>query len=184
MRCLSSLITCALIAAPAAASAQAVAALPTAMDLGMPANAPTTLAPLPTLEPTAPAPPPVVARPAPAPVVEATTPLATSEPTTLAPDIVAKPEKEGLGDKLGTMVGGVAGGAAGAAVAGPLGKFAGGFIGRKLVQGVLGGDNDDVPKVTAVARAPSVEDASTPAMASPATAPPLKEAISDQSAPL
>ncbi|PZQ56793.1 MAG: hypothetical protein DI570_20730 [Phenylobacterium zucineum] len=176
------LLTCSLIVTPAVALAQTPVTAPNVLDVAAHASAPPApvLAPLPTVEPTAPAPAPVVAKPAPAPVTDASAPVATSAPTTIAPDIVEKPDKDGLGDKLGTVVGGVAGGAAGAAVAGPVGKFAGGFLGRKLVQGVFGGKKDDVPQVTAVARAPSADSAAQPAVAAPATAPPLKQARNEE----
>lgn len=165
MRALPCLLACSLIAAPAIGKAQSA---PDVLDI---ASEPK-LAPLPTVEPAAPAPEPAVAKPPPAPVTESKPAVATTAPTVVAPDIVAKPDKDGLGEKLGTVVGGVAGGAAGAAVAGPVGKFAGGLLGRKLVQGVLGG-KDDIPQVTAVAKAPSAEFMGQPAVAAPATAPPL-----------
>ncbi|MEW5688439.1 MAG: hypothetical protein AB1942_26265 [Pseudomonadota bacterium] len=182
MRAFSCLLAFGLVVTPIAALAQAPATAPNVLDLAAHTGAPPApaLAPLPTVEPTAPAPDPAVVKPAPAPVTDVSTPAATSAPISVAPDIVEKPDKDGLGDKLGTVVGGVAGGAAGAAVAGPVGKFAGGFLGRKLVQGVFGDKKDDIPQVTAVARAPSADGAAQPAVAAPATAPPLKQARNDE----
>lgn len=171
MRPLLGLLLCGAIAAPGYAVAQS---LPDPAQL--PPAAPTVV-PLPTVEPTRPAPEPKVAAPPPAPVSDAVEPVATTPPTTVAPILVQKEEKEGVGDKIGTVVGGVAGGAAGAAVAGPVGKFAGGFIGKKLVKGLLGGKKDDIPEVTVANAAPSAETAGKPAVASPATAPPLKQTV-------
>ncbi len=77
-----------------------------------------------------------------------------------------------MASKVGLIAGGVAGGAAGAALAGPVGKFAGGFIGKKLVGGLLGDDKDKVPELTTIAATPSADQAGHPAVAAPATAPP------------
>jgi hypothetical protein len=181
MRALLSVMACGVIAAPGAALAQAPAAAPSApnvLELGSRAETPsaTTLTPLPTVEPTAPAPEPTIAKSAPTPVTDVSAPVATDAPTAVAPDIVEKEQKDGLGDKVGTVVVGVAGGAAGAAVAGPVGKFAGGFLGRRLAQGIFG-KKDETPQVTAVAKAPSADGAAQPAVAAPATAPPLKQTV-------
>jgi uncharacterized protein YcfJ len=159
MRTLLRLLICSAVAAPGAALAQE----------------PPTLTPLPAVEPVRPAAEPLTAKPPPAPVHDAAEPVATTPPATVAPVLVEKPDKEGVGDKIGSVVGGVAGGAAGAAVAGPVGKFAGGFLGKKLVKGLLGGKKDDIPEVTVANAAPSAETAGQPAVASPATAPPLNQ---------
>lgn len=123
------------------------------------------LEPLPTVEVTQSAPEPQAAPPPPPPVEPAATPAPPATPPQAPPVLVTKAEDDdGLADKLGSVVGGLAGGAAGAAVAGPVGKFAGGLVGKKLVKGVLGGD-DDVPEVTAIQPAPSAGSAAQPAAA-------------------
>jgi uncharacterized protein YcfJ len=161
MRTLLPFLLCGAIAAPGAALAQDAPAL----------------APLPTVEPARPVAEPLTAKPPPAPVRDAAQPVATTPPTTVAPVLVEKPDKDSVGDKLGTVVGGVAGGVAGAAVAGPVGKFAGGFLGKKLAKGLLGGKKDDIPEVTVANAAPSADAAGRPAVAAPATAPPLQQSV-------
>lgn len=157
MRTLLPLLLCsAVTAAPGAALAQEA--------LG--------LEPLPTIQPAQPASPAVAAKPPPAPVHASAEPIATEAPTVVAPMLVEKPEKNGLGDKIGAVVGGVAGGAAGAAVAGPVGKFAGGFLGKHLTRSLFGGKKDDIPELTVAEAAPSADAAAQPAVAAPATAPP------------
>ncbi len=177
MRDLLSLAICSAVALPGAARAQDVLHL-TRAPAASPATAAPALAPLPTVEPTVSAPPPMAAAPPPPPVQDAVAPTPPTEPAKVAPVIVAKEEKEGLGDKLGTIAGGVAGGAAGAAVAGPVGKFAGGFLGKKLAKGLFGDDKDKVPEITVVEVPPSAETAAKAAVADPATAPPLTETAS------
>lgn len=162
MRALLNLALCGVAAIPGAALAQ---------DVSTPLATPA-LAPLPTVQPTVEAPAPVASKPPPAGVDAAPAPELPPGPTTVVPVLVQKEEKDGVGAKMGTVVGGVVGGLAGAAVAGPVGKFAGGLVGKKLAKGVLG-DKDDLPEVT-VAEAPlSADAAATPAVASPATAPPI-----------
>lgn len=165
MRALLTLALCGAAAVPGAALAQDVPTLP------LPVAAPT-LAPLPTVQPTVEAPPAVAAKPPPAGIEAAPAPELPPGPTTVVPVLVQKEEKDGVGAKVGTVVGGVVGGLAGAAVAGPVGKFAGGLVGKKLAKGVLGG-KDDLPEVTVTEVPPSAETAATPAVASPATAPPI-----------
>lgn len=165
MRALLSLALCGLAVVPGAALAQDVPAQE------RPVATPT-LAPLPTVQPTVEAPPPVASKPPPAGVDAAPAPQLPPGPTTVVPVLVQKEEKDGVGAKVGTVVGGVVGGLAGAAVAGPVGKFAGGLVGKKLAKGVLGGKND-LPEVTVAEAPPSAETAATPAVASPASAPPI-----------
>jgi len=137
------------------------------------------LAPLPTVQPTVDAPPPVSAKPPPAPVDDALAPTPPTERTTRAPVIVAKEEKGNLGGTVGMIAGGVAGGAAGAAVGGPVGKFAGSFLGKRVVGGIFGVGKDKTPELT-VSEAPSADDAGEPAVAAPATAPPLKARVANR----
>lgn len=165
MRALLKLALWGATAIPGAALAQDVPTLP------LPVAAPT-LEPLPTVQPTVEAPAPVTAKPPPAGVEAAPAPQLPPRPTTVVPVLVQKEEKDGVGAKVGTVLGGVVGGLAGAAVAGPAGKFAGGLVGKRLVKGVLD-DKDDLPEVTVAEAPPSAESAATPAVASPATAPPI-----------
>lgn len=147
-----------------------------------PAAAPAqTLVPLPAVEPTEAAAPARTVAPPPAPVQEPVAPQAPEQPTQTPPVIVPK-ESSGVGDKLGVAAGGIALGAAGAAVAGPVGKFAGGFIGKKLAQSLFGKD-DGIPEVRTLSRAPAATEAGADALAAPATAPPLKARVADRASP-
>lgn len=166
MRPLLSLAACAALAAPGAALAQAVPSAP-------PSEAPTVLAPLPTVAPTEPAAPPVTGPPPPSAEAGAPAPE-LAPPTTVTPVIVAKDDKDsGVGGKVGTIAAGVAGGAAGAAVAGPVGKFAGGFLAKQVAQGLFG-KKDKTPELTVIPQAPSAVaagvSASDPAALDPAKA--------------
>jgi len=184
MRALLSLAVCSAFALPGVAPAQDVLSLPSSPSAASAATtvapvdvtAVPTLAPLPTVQPTVDAPPPASAAPPPRPVSDAAVATPPSGPTTVAPVIVAKEEKDNsVAGTLGVIAGGVAGGAAGAAVGGPVGKFAGGFIGKRVIGGIFGDGKDKVPEVTVAEVPPSAETAATSAVAEPATAPPLKE---------
>ncbi|MBU1377653.1 MAG: hypothetical protein KKE02_16550 [Alphaproteobacteria bacterium] len=185
MRTLLSFAICSAVALPGAALAQDVLALPSqpAATTVAPVDvtlAPT-LAPLPTVQPTVDAPPPVSAAPPPAPVSEAAVATPPTEPTTVAPVLIAKEEKDNdVAGKVGMVVGGVAGGVAGAAVGGPVGKFAGGFLGKRVVGGIFGVGKDKVPEVTVAEAAPSADVSGKAAVAEPATAPPLKEKLANR----
>jgi len=179
MRALLSLVTCSVFALPGVAGAQDLLTptpSPSAPTTVAPVDVTSmpTLAPLPTVQPTVDAPPLVSAKPPPPPVSDAVAVTPPTGPTTVAPVIIAK-EDSNVAGKVGTIVGGVAGGAAGAAVAGPVGKFAGGFIGKKVIGGLFGDGKDKVPEVTVAEVPPSAETAAAPAVAHPATAPPLEE---------
>lgn len=140
-----------------------------------------TLAPLPTVEPTVEAPPPASAPPPPPPVNDAVVATPPTEPTTVAPVLVQKEDKDnGMAGKLGMIAGGVAGGAAGAAVGGPVGKFAGGFLGKKVIGGIFGVGKDKTPEVTVAEVPPNAETSATSAVAEPATAPPLGEKLANR----
>lgn len=187
MRALLSLAACSAFALPGAALAQDVLALPSSPSAPpettvapVDVTAVSTLAPLPSVEPTVAAPAPVTAAPPPAPVNDAVAATPPTEPTTVAPVIVAKEEKANVAGAVGTIVGGVAGGAAGAAVGGPVGKFAGGFLGKRVIGGIFGAGKDKVPEVTVTEVTPSAESAATSAVAQPATAPPLKERVANR----
>jgi len=172
MRVLLSLALCSAIAVPGAALAQAIPNL-------QPPLATPPLAPLPTVQPTVEAPAPIASKPPPARIEAAPAPELPSAPATVVPVLVPKEEKDsGVAGMVGVVVGGVAGGAAGAAVGGPVGKFAGGFLGKRIVKGVFGVGKDKLPEVTVAEVPPSAEGAARPAVASPATAPPLKETAS------
>ena len=69
---------------------------------------------------------------------------------------------------VGTTAVGVAGGAAGAAVAGPVGKFAGGFLFKRLAQGLFG-KKDKTPSLTVTEQTPSAATAAAPAGAQTAS---------------
>ena len=88
--------------------------------------------------PVEPAPPAVTAPPPPS--VEAAPAPELQPPTTVAPVLVeSEPKENKLPQTVGSVVGGLAGGAAGAAVAGPVGKIAGGFVGKTVVRKLIGG---------------------------------------------
>ena len=144
MHPLLNLVLCGAIAAPGVAMAQ---------DVPAQLSPPPALAPLPAVEPTEPAPSPVTA--APPPTAEAGPPAPElAPPERVAPVIVAKEAKGGgAGTLVGTTAVGVAGGAAGAAVAGPVGKFAGGFVARRLAQGLFG-KKDKTPSLTVTEQTP------------------------------
>lgn len=154
MRPFLSIAACSLIAAPGAAMAQT-------LPLSEPPH-PAVLAPTPTLAPTRPAPDAVTVPPPPAPEAGAAPPQ-LEPPTTVPPVIVAKEDKGG-GAKtvVGTTALGVAGGLAGAAVAGPVGKFAGGFIFKRVAQGLFG-DKDKTPELTVIPQTPAAADSAMPA---------------------
>ena len=179
MRPFLSLALCGAIAAPGAALAQDIpdlAQLPA--PPAQPSDTPPVLAPLPTVAPTEPAPPPVTAPPPPTAEAGAPAPQLAS-PTTVAPVITAKEDKDnGAAGKVGVVAVGVAGGAAGAAVAGPVGKFAGGFVAKSIAQGLFGARKDKTPELTVVQRTPSAETAATPVAAQAAEAP--KVAVDDR----
>jgi hypothetical protein len=170
MRPLLSLILCSAVAAPGAALAQNIAAAPKA---AAPAAESLALTPLPTVAPTEPAPAPATA--APPPTVEAAAPAPVlAAPETITPVIVAKEDKGGgAASKVGQIAVGVGAGAAGAAVAGPVGKFAAGFIGKRLAHGLFG-KKDETPELTVIPQttAPTGAAVSAAAMAARARAPP------------
>lgn len=177
MRPLFSLILYSVIAAPGLALAQDV---PHLALLPAPAATPPepALAPLPTVAPTRPAAPPIAAPPPPSAEAGAPAPE-LAPPTTVAPVIVAKDDKGGgVSGKVGTVAAGVAGGAAGAAVAGPVGKFAGGFLAKQLVQGVFG-KKDKTPELTVIPQTPSAAGAGTPAVTQAETTVPKATRVAD-----
>lgn len=178
MRPLLSFLLCSAIAAPSVVSAQDV--LDVATPTTQPSEAPPApvLAPLPAVAPTEPAPPVAVA--APPPSAEAALPVPElPAPTTVAPVIVAKDDKDsGVGGKVGTMAAGVAGGAAGAAVAGPVGKFAGGFLAKQIAQGLFG-KKDKTPELTVIPQAPSAVAAGASASDPAALDPALKTEVAE-----
>jgi len=140
MRSFLTLTVIAVLATPAAIGAQ---------TLAPPSSPPPepTLAPVAGFEPTTDVPPAIAAPPPPnaegvaAPELEA--------PTDAAPVLVEAPEQKGkIGRTVGTVAGGMVGGVAGAAVLGPVGKFAGGFLGKRLVKGLFGDGRPDIPQVT------------------------------------
>lgn len=136
MRPLSSLALCGAICAPVAAVAQPV------------------FEPLPSIAPTEPVAPPATTAPPPI-AVAGVPPPQYDAPETAPPVIVAKEAKGGSGGTLvGTTVVGVAGGAAGAAVAGPVGKFAGGFVAKRIAQGLFG-KKDKTPSLTVIPQTPA-----------------------------
>lgn len=142
MRTLLNLVLCGAVAAPAIAMAQAV---PT-VDAE---PVPMTLAPLPSVEPTQPAPPAVTA--APPPTAEAGAPAPElAPPTKVAPVLVAKEQKANVAGQAGVLAVGVAAGAGGAAVAGPVGKFAGAFVGKTLARGLFGVGKEKTPELTVI----------------------------------
>ena len=160
MRPFLSLTVCGAIATPGAAFAQLTSPSAPASQ----APAPTVLAPLPTVEPTAPAPTPITAPPPPSAEPGAPAPE-LAPPEKVPPVIVAKEDKgSGLGGVVGTTAVGVAGGAAGAAVAGPVGKFAGGFVAKRLAQGLFG-KKDKTPELTVIPQTPAAATAAAPAAA-------------------
>lgn len=135
------------------------------------------LAPLPTVAATEPAAEPAVAAPPPSPEAGVAAPE-LAPPTTVAPVIVAKEDKGGgVGGVVGTTAVGVAGGAAGAAVAGPVGKFAGGFIAKRLAQSIFG-KKDKTPELTVIEQTPSAVASGTTA-SDPAAAP-TKTLVADE----
>jgi hypothetical protein len=146
MRPLLSVVLCGAIGAPGVALAQDI---PDLAQLPPPSAQPSqtpALSPLPAVAPTAPAPAPITA--APPPTAEAGPPAPElAPPEKVAPVIVAKEDKGGAAGKVGQIAVGVGAGAAGAAVAGPVGKFAGGFIGRRIAQGLFG-KKDKTPELT------------------------------------
>jgi hypothetical protein len=90
-------------------------------------------------------------------------------------------QKPGMGGKIGKVAAGVAGGAAGAVVLGPVGKFAGAFVGKRVAGRLFG--NNGIPRVTEPVPAktaqttPSADRAARPASAGElAAVPPLMEA--------
>lgn len=159
MRPLLNLAICGLVVAPCAALAQAA---PPSEISPSPVPTAAVLAPTPTLAPTEPAPAAVEAPPPPS--AEAGAPAPELEPpTTVAPVILAKEDKgDGVKTIVGTTAFGVAGGVAGAAVAGPVGKFAGGFIFKRVAQGLFG-DKDKTPELTVIPQTPSATGAAAPA---------------------
>jgi hypothetical protein len=161
MRPLVSLVLCGAIGAPGAALSQDI---PHLAQLPPPSESPPSpvLAPLPTVAPTEPAPAAVTA--APPPIAEAGPPAPElPPPEKVAPVIVAKESKGGgVGAAVGTTAVGVAGGAAGAAVAGPVGKFAGGFLFKRIAQGLFG-KRDKTPSLTVTEQTPSAATAAAPA---------------------
>lgn len=149
MRPFLSIAACSLIAAPGAAMAQL---LPPSEP-----PPPAVLAPIPTLAPTQPAPQAVTVPPPPA-VESGAAPPELEPPTTVPPVIVAKEDKGGAAKTVvGTTAFGVAGGLAGAAVAGPVGKFAGGFIFKRVAQGLFG-DKDKTPELKVTPQTPAAAD--------------------------
>lgn len=147
MRPLLSVVLCSAISAPGVALAQDI---PDLAQLPPPSAQPSSpvLAPLPTVSPTQPAPAPVTA--APPPTAEPGPPAPElAQPEKVAPVIVAKEDKSGAAGKVGQIAVGVGAGAAGAAVAGPVGKVAGGFIGKRIAQGLFG-KKDKTPELTVV----------------------------------
>ncbi|WP_430419994.1 hypothetical protein [Phenylobacterium sp.] len=154
MRPFLSIAACSLIAAPGAAMAQ-----PLALTEPPPAGA---LAPTPTLAPTEPAPDAVTVPPPPV-VQGGAAPPDLEPPTTVPPVIVAKEDKGGAAKTVvGTTAFGVAGGLAGAAVAGPVGKFAGGFIFKRVAQSLFG-DKDKTPELKVIPQTPAAADTAMPA---------------------
>lgn len=173
MRHFLTLAICGAITAPGVAAAQTLE-LPTAQPAQDTPPA-LVLAPLPTVAATEPAPEPAVAAPPPKAEVGASAPE-LAPPTTVAPVITAKEDKGGgLGGVVGTTAVGVAGGAAGAAVAGPVGKFAGGFIAKRLAQGIFG-KKDETPELTVIEQTPSAVASGTTA-SDPAAAPTRKATL-------
>lgn len=174
MRHFLTLAICGAIAAPGAAAAQTLE-LPAAQPAQ---GTPLVLAPLPAVAATEPAAEPAVAAPPPSPEAGVAAPE-LAPPTTVTPVIVAKEDKgSGVGGVVGTTAVGVAGGAAGAAVAGPVGKFAGGFIAKRLAQGIFG-KKDKTPELTVIEQAPSAVASGTTA-SDPAAAPTQKTLVADE----
>lgn len=163
MRFLLSLGVCSAVAAPAVAFAQPTLPVPPAEP------APAVLAPLPTVAPTQPAPPPVTAPPPPS--AEAAPAPKLEPPTTVAPVIVAKEQKANVAGQAGVLAVGVAAGAGGAAVAGPVGKFAGAFLGKSIARGIFGVGKEKTPELTVIQRDPQAEAATAAATDTAAPAP-------------
>jgi len=176
MRPLLSLVLCGAIGAPGAAMAHADLAQPPPPSESPP---PPVLAPLPTVAPTEPAPAPVTS--APPPTAEAGPPAPElAPPEKVAPVIVAKEDKgAGVGTAVGTTAIGVAGGAAGAAVAGPVGKFAGGFVFKRIAQGLFG-KKDKTPSLTVTEQTPSATAAAPAADQATAKAGPKTQLAEDR----
>ena len=179
MRRLLYFVLCCAIAAPGAALAQDIPDLAQPPAPSPDTPPPPVLTPLPTVQPTEPAPPPATAPPP--PTAEPGPPAPKlSTPTTVAPVIVEKEDKDnGVADKVGAVAVGVAGGAAGAAVAGPVGKFAGGLVGKQIAKGLFGDKKDETPELTVVPRTPAAETAGVPATDQPPADPPPPKAASD-----
>ena len=172
---------CSAIAAPGPAFAQASppAEVAPAIVQAPPPSAPT-LAPVPTVEPTQPvaapatAPPPPSAEPAP-PAPE------LAPPTKVAPVIVAEQQKGNVAGQAGVLAVGVAAGAGGAAVAGPVGKFAGAFVGKTIARTIFGVDKPKTPNLTVVQPDPSIHlvEAQSAGADAPAAAPPATQVADD-----
>jgi hypothetical protein len=108
-----------------------------------------------------------------------------SRPTTVAPVIVegmAPPTDGKRGQIVGTGAGGVVCGIAVAAVAGPVGKFAGAFVGKRVVKSIVGDGKKDGPQIRAAQTAPSADQAAAET-AELSAVPPLRETVADAEAP-
>ena len=80
------------------------------------------------------------------------------------------------------VAGGVVGGLAGAAILGPIGKIAGGFLGKHVAQVLMGGKKDRPAEAPQVAQAGSPAPATAPAVEGAATPPGETAAVAPSSA--
>lgn len=159
MRPLLSLAACGAFAAPTVLLAQTLPPTEVAPAVVQAPSEPT-LAPLPTVEPTHPVAAPAVA--APPPTAEAAPPAPElAPPTKVAPVITAKAPKANVAGQAGVLAVGVAAGAGGAAVAGPVGKFAGAFLGKTVARGLFGVGKEKTPQLNVVQPDPQAELAAT-----------------------